>query len=747
MSKKLSANDFNERRGHICVGVDSDVVFAEKKNQAIQGLNQPVVALLLAAFFAYSLLSGLIGSPVFGSDEYAYFISGMYLERLGELYELDPGLQQLSNLLYFKLINAWTSLFGYDFSDSYRTLHIAEYIAAATIIYQTFKHEIDRSSAFWSVLAFLLLPNTIYIYAVMPETELVLLVACLGYVLIVIFQRQQNVAAALAGFLIGMALLFKPHAVALLAASIITVSMAPLLGIVKGGRVTAIRMIFVLLGTCYISFVLLWRMSSQKWTFDPSLALGLKFYGKYLQTDLPSISISTKLLMVFHYAAAHAVVMVLIFAPVIVWSALHLVSMIKSISGPTKEQTPNLSVAALFLLAMMFMHIAMIAWFTVGVASLDETEAMRLHGRYLGPVISFFPFLYFHGVRNLDSLGEKLVGLVVAVSLLASVLFLFGVFKIYPWDYPLLFAFFDSNNNYGWSYDYAHSIGIFLLVLMVATWLVVLFKRAMLKTVLFFQIFIIFFAGCVQTYNWAIIHTKVNGPLVQYSRAISTIAGGGAFGKGVLVSNERYGRTSYILFGLANAPRVLMKNPGASVSQDEVGDADWVLFSGSYNAKFEYLDSVVSQPFNFFPLKTNVSLERRVTPDLLIGNPLSVSLSAGHYAPARLKGFNLQEEWGAWTDTEKSEILLPVMLHGIVNLKLDGWAISENLKEPLVVRVGGGLCKLQLSNIRNEYECTLNIERPSDRILLESSVYRPVNSHRNMGVAIARVSVELLHQQ
>lgn len=718
-------------------------------NQYINKLNQPLAALLLAAFFAYSILSAIIGSPIFGSDEYAYFISGMYLERLEDLHQLDPGLQRISNLLYFKLINAWAFLFGHGFSSSFRTLHIGMFIAAAAIVHKTFKQIIDKSGAIWSVLAFLLLPNSIYIYAVMPETDLMLLAACLGYLLIVIFPIRQNLAVALAGFLLSAALLFKPHATALLAAAIFTVSCAPILGIVEGGRVAAIRLVFILLGTFYISLVILWRLSGQEWTFDPSLALGLNFYGQYLQSS-PSqslVSISTKLLMALHYAVAHLVVIALIFAPVLVWAVLRFVSMVKSRPATGESLSPDLSVATLFVLAMLIMHIAMIAWFTAGAASISETEAMRLHGRYLGPVIIFFPVLYFHAIKNLDVKSEKLVKVVVFFSLAACLLYLFRVFKIYPWDYPLLFAFYDANNNYGWGYKGAYSFGFLLLISLLAIWVIVTLKGAILKKVLFSQIFIILIAGCLQTYNWAINHTRVNSPLVEYAGAINAMLGRGEFGKGVLVSSERYGRTSYILFGLGNSPRVLIKNLGGAVSQDDIGDAGWVLFDGEYKAEFDYPDSILFGFLRFFPIKTNFLIERRDLPEIKVGNPVSISLSAGRYASSQLKGFNPQEEWGAWTDKENPEILLPVVLYGIVKLKLDGWTLSENLKYPLVVRVGDSLCKFQLSDVRKEYECTLNIRRPSDRIRLESPIYRPVDSHRNMGVAINIITTELLRQE
>jgi hypothetical protein len=77
-------------------------------------------------------------------------------------------------------------------------------------------------------------------------------------------------------------------------------------------------------------------------------------------------------------------------------------------------------------------------------------------------------------------------------------------------------------------------------------------------------------------------------------------------------------------------------------------------------------------------------------------------------------------------------------------LKIFGWIIPENLVEPLNIRVGDVSSQVALSDTGKEYEITMNIRQPSDRILLDSRVFHPTNSHRVMGVGISKITIELL---
>ena len=193
---------------------------------------------------------------------------------------------------------------------------------------------------------------------------------------------------------------------------------------------------------------------------------------------------------------------------------------------------------------------------------------------------------------------------------------------------------------------------------------------------------------------------------------------------------------------MANAPKVLIKNPGSIVNAADVAGTDWILFGNEYTAEFDYLQSIAFGSFKFFPLNTGVSVEQREKSIIKPGEQVRLSLGAGRYAPANLIGFNSQEGWGTWTRTSRAEIVLPVMVQGIITLKLFSWTLPENQGEPLVVRIGAASSNLILTDTGKENEITINVSQPADRIFLESPVFRPANSHRSMGVAISVVTIE-----
>ena len=154
-------------------------------------------------------------------------------------------------------------------------------------------------------------------------------------------------------------------------------------------------------------------------------------------------------------------------------------------------------------------------------------------------------------------------------------------------------------------------MGNILLWAILISWVFVIFYKKILKQVLFVQLFVILLVSCVQTYAWVFSHIKANGDLSEYSRAISTMVGKNQFGKGLVVSDGRYGRASYILFGLGNAPKVVIKEPKSMVTTDDVSGASWVLLGSEYVANFEYTDSIAIGQFRLFPLNAALSIEHR----------------------------------------------------------------------------------------------------------------------------------------
>jgi len=280
-----------------------------------------------------------------------------------------------------------------------------------------------------------------------------------------------------------------------------------------------------------------------------------------------------------------------------------------------------------------------------------------------------------------------------------------------------------------------------LLIMMCLNATISLVRTDIYKRTLYLQIFLIAMIGCLQTYGWAYSHTATNRPLSEYASAINTIVGKGKTHEGVLVTDERYGSASYVLFGLASAPKVLDKPPGSSVTKLDVGDASWVLFANEYQAEFDYHDAIKMGRFTLYPLKSEPLIEERKKTALPFGQVLDIQLGTGKIN-CRLNGFNLAEAWGAWTNGSRASVELPFTIKGKVRLKFFSWTIPANWATPLTISLGKQSSMVKLSDSGKEYEITMDVKEPVDTLILESASSLPTNSHRIMGVALTHIAIE-----
>ena len=719
--------------------------------------NISLPAVLLLGMAVYALFSVSLGHPIFCSDEYAYYISGKFNDQLPALYQLDPGLQRISNLLYFAIIQVFSRVFGTQFILGFRLVHSIEYLFAAWLIYQTVVRSIGTRNAMLGTAAFLLMPAHIYIYTVMPETELVLLVAILSFILVRVYPHKGSLGSLLAGALIGVGVLIKPHALAMLLA--VLGAMVVLCFLCRDRRriIEVLTHNLLLLASCYITIVVLWCLTSKQWILDPSAALGLQFYGRYLENAANHISFLSKLGSTLLYMLGHLVVIALIFAPVLVWSLSHVIQKERERQVPCDTVDLEKTALAVFTITMIASHIAMTSWFTAGAGALSEGEAMRLHGRYLGPALAFFPVLYFFAIGELSAFGKKLISVISGLAMCLYLGVVIKTFKIFPWDYPLLFAFFNEMNWYHWAFEgnISHLGSMLFLVVAIGLVLSVCYRGLQVR-ILYLQLFLILLVGCLQTYGWIFSSFRNHAELSMKSKAISTILGTGQFGKGVVIAEERYGRESYILFGLANAPKVIERKVGSVISEADIAGADWLILGNEYLMQFDHRDSISLGPLKFFPIKPAMIDVMSVAPTLLdrvstiatqkvtIAPDVAMQLVFGEATTTgvHLDGFNPPEDWGAWSAKPSAQIEMPLQLQGHIKLKMFAWTLNENLAAPIRLRIGNVTVPLSLSDVGKEIQIDLVIAQPSDHIVIESSIFKPNNSHRYLGVAIARMTIE-----
>ncbi|MCI3943862.1 glycosyltransferase family 39 protein [Pseudomonas syringae] len=715
----------------------------------------PVSIVLFAAFIFYTFNAVTAGSPIFASDEYVYFISGKYVDHLPELYGLDPGLQRLSNLLFFHEVKLFVQLFADHFVSLFRLVHSLEYVLAGALLYASAKSVMPKPAALMGLAVFLALPSHIYIYAVMPETELILLSAMIAFVLVKQYPDRPVVAATIVGFLVSIALLIKPHAMASLAALLVLFPVFNLLCFRKVWVRMSVQTVACFLLALYIGVIGLWALMDGTFTFNPAGALGLTFYGKYIDGPAASIGLSTKLYQVMLYFVANFTVVVLFFLPVFVWTASLTMSRLRghlNIGEGDANTSPRVIILVLFAMLSIAAHLAMTAWFTAGAAILNAGEAQRLHGRYLGPALVAFPFLFFYSLSCLSQAGKKILVALTLVTLAASYWFVSQHFKIYPWDNPLLFSFFNENNWYGWGFkNLGVRVGDGLYVVIFLGFVASLLFRHWQAAISSVVLCSIIAVGCFQSYFWMYVHLHGNREVSQAGRHFAGLMSNVRHGDGILVGHERYGRESYLLFNLASAPKVIDRTEGVDVTPQDVAGYSWLITDGSYNADALALPSVQVGRLKYYALKPSAGIVLHAPtfsqspankPFLKPMSSLDVPLA--NMSGSSLQGFNDVEPWGAWTSKRTAVIELPVQLKGRIRIRLFAWSLEKNLNEGISLQVGGVVKRLPVGATGAEVEIDVDVNAETDRIVIMSAVDKPSGSDRTLGVAIARVSVESL---
>jgi hypothetical protein len=331
---------------------------------------------------------------------------------------------------------------------------------------------------------------------------------------------------------------------------------------------------------------------------------------------------------------------------------------------------------------------------------------------------------------------------------MAGMLCYFWVFKnykIYPWDNPLLYSFFTFPNHYKWGFDSdLPFVGLWLFFIIMAGNVIAIFYTQWIKRVVGAQIFLVLIVGMYQTTNWLSFHTRANVNLSVSSRGISSLLRDQRAGGGVFISDGRYGSMSYVLYGLANAPKVIVRPEMEEISQTDVQGYDWVLVGKQYAQNFYYSSKLVMDGFTLYLIDSKISSQEYKKELLRPGNEIILPLGTARNVGLRLHGYNAQEEWGAATAQATSSVELPFLIKGAVHLRVFGWVPRENPSRKLGLYAGGASTNLILGEVPAEHEVTIQLNHPSDSIELEIPTIHQANESRDVGAAIGYIKVEAL---
>jgi hypothetical protein len=698
------------------------IKFLKKNGYAIAFLS--IVSLVL--FNAFNL-----GFPILGSDEYAYFINAKYIDNLSGLHTLEPHLQKTPTLLYLKLLNLLQSANLENFVIIYRFLQIIIYLCIGKFLKYIFlKYQLlNRNQARISFLIYLLLPCAFYVNTVMPEI-LTMLIPVLTLYLLLMHRSKANLIFL--GILLGAGLLIKPNVIA----TILTANLFILYDTyLKSKKISQALFNLIFLNiSLYVSTLIITKFIVGDWDLLVRYGLGADFYGKYVAGGISQFM--SKIYAFLWYFLAHTLILIGIFSPIF----------LGLINRKSKLWEKCAREISLFIIILAISHIAMISWFTVGAGALSEGELYRLHGRYLNPVLVFMPFIF---ILSLSEINSKKVFLysTTQILIISAIYFLITKFyKIFPWDYPLLFAFYSPNNWYSWNYDGSLTkLDIILISIIISINLIAVFFRRkinFIKNLFILNLVFIFIFGIFQTYLWAYNHLKALVQINSEAKSLGLILDNSKMGSGTLIADNAYGEISFALFNLSNAPKVVIREKNSEISQDDIGNSSWVIFMGDYNPKFIYKNDIVLDKFRLFPINTNIAVDNNAENVFNLRGPYKINLGSGLFSSASLVGFNSQEEWGSWTKNNQAKIILPSYVSGNFKVVLFGWTIPENLNKPVIVRIGSQEKRLFLTDKNASYELNFSLSQPTDSIRIESHISRPNNSARDMGVALNMVQIE-----
>ncbi len=64
--------------------------------------------------------------------------------------------------------------------------------------------------------------------------------------------------------------------------------------------------------------------------------------------------------------------------------------------------------------------------------------------------------------------------------------------------------------------------------------------------------------------------------------------------------------------------------------------------------------------------------------------------------------------------------------------------------EPVEIRIGGTVTPIKMSDVREDYEFSVDVKEPTQHILVSSKPLKPLGSTRALGVALSSLSVEVI---
>ncbi len=382
-------------------------------------------ALIILAALGW-LYAGLrIVSPIVLVDEYAYMISGRALDRLDQLRALAPTIPQFGNSLFLRLIQglSWTEA---PIDVPAKLINVVAAAISAWILARVILRTEASVRALICVGVIAFYPIGSYAAYVMPESLYLLAFSALIGVLLWASGRNLVWTWMLAGGLLGLMTLIKPHGVFALAAFLA----ATLAWSAVTRRISLVRA-SGLCGVALGAFGLV-AVGGGLWVASSALVGGGgmigDFYGEMVRVGLSS---GGHFAQTLNYALLHIAGILMLFGPCVAF----IMRAVWADRARPPEGPALLSFVGLFLLGLM-------AIVVVVIAVLVAQEPNRIHLRYLNfalPALLGLTFVWDAKRPDLDTPGFRLFAAALWLGGAAIFLFRLPTLRPLPVDAPELF--------------------------------------------------------------------------------------------------------------------------------------------------------------------------------------------------------------------------------------------------------------------------------------------------------------------
>jgi hypothetical protein len=468
------------------------------------------------------------------------------------------------------------------------------------------------------------------------------------------------------------------------------------------------------------------------WNLNPVLAVRQSVYGNILASPVQSKAMDWTVLL--SYVAVHLLVLFFLFGFALFGMLDHLRAFMK------KQGVVPAQISGTFLLLALGAIVCMVAYFTYGAGLADAFEAYRVHGRYLLQLLIFIPLYSF---LSLGQLTKKNLLFLGVMGLVSSFLFYYAFqyrFKIFPWDYPELFAFYQSPNHYSWNYSIGLNMGVYVLFVYTLFYIALIGLPTKAKYVLFAQFALLLIMGNWNMRDWCKMNSELYGAQVEAGKVIGQMIPKSEPGSVAVYGEHRWGEMAYFLSGLSDrhTPKVITKTAGSVLTSSDLTPYRWVILQKDYSVEGGTKKSLKVGNHVILSNELEFSLPQKGEWNQ---SPFFTTLGK-QSGEIVLTGFNEREDWGAWTSSEQAVVALPFFINpGKIKFKVSGWLTPENMGNEVRFEIGKASFRTKMSDVNTAYTFEIGVKERTDRILISTPVTRPQTSHRHTGVGIAFLEI------